>query len=138
MSIGSISSTKDSPAGDSNEAEQITGTVDITRLRPVAFPQKVLFPFFHACGKEAERLCSVPSNARTEELQDVYDIRTRCSVCGDQINDRRNCPETVWTLKLFICKYCGSALLVENEKEYAVNGKVPVDGVSLSVGETLM
>lgn len=69
-------------------------------------------------------------------LATMYDTKWRCCNCEDQNHDRRHCPETGWTLRLFNFKHCSSALLGREQGKYAVERKVSADGVSLPVEYT--
>lgn len=94
----------------------VTWTINKTRIRPVAFPQRGLFPEFHAYGNHAEDACRMTSFVRSEGVQDVLDRRPKWAICEDQSHSYKERSEILRTVEISACRYCGCAMF-ERERE---------------------
>lgn len=88
--------------------------IDVKRFRRVALIGRCLFDILYVWDTQSETVLHRQGQDVIQEfppdLQRLYDTRRRCSKCGDRDENAVSCPHEVWTPKMFIWKYFGTAL----------------------------
>lgn len=101
----------------SQDRENVTGMINMTRMIPVARSHRSLFPVFYDWEKQAGEVCNISANIRSQDLWDTHGRCLRGSVCGDQPQSRKNCSEAAATRRLTTCKNCGCAMFGRHDEE---------------------